>query len=428
MRHSALHLISLLLAALFCQTPAVAQRIDAAAYHYPYQDPYLATMTSALLQGNETLANGEIKDLRIKMLSDRDDLYLLEGMGAIRYRFYQQNKLAPLIFIIPGLGGSAYSGAAAFLAEWYANHGYHVLILPSPFSWNFTLGANTSGFPGYTQEDAEDLYALMRLVLNDAKTRGSAQIGKIGLLGFSDGALYAGYVSKIDTEKKLIGIDTTLLVNPPVDLFAAARKIDQMVDAGKVYGTDQKAHLEAYAFGKVVEAMSGKIDDPHYFADWDKRIKLNDRQIEYLIGKNFQDSVGDAIYAIDLANDLTFLKTPVNWSHRDARLAEARAYGLMHYVETQVVPRLRRLSNKSMSLKALDKQNSMRTLKTELENNQAIFLMHNLDDILVSADGMAYLEKVFGKRAAIYPRGGHLGNLWYPDNKDHLLEVFKPLL
>ena len=54
--------------------------------------------------------------------------------------------------------------------------------------------------------------------------------------------------------------------------------------------------------------------------------------------------------------------------------------------------------------------------------------MHNLDDILVSAEDVAYLEKVFGKRATIYPHGGHLGNLWYPENKEHLLDVFKPLL
>ncbi|HEY8094621.1 MAG TPA: alpha/beta hydrolase, partial [Methylobacter sp.] len=341
---------------------------------------------------------------------------------------YRQNGPAPLIFIIPGLAGSAYSGSARFLAEWFADHGFHVVILPSPFNWDFTLAASVSGYPGYTQEDSKDLYAVMQRVLDDVKTRYHARIGKIGMLGYSDGALYTAYLSKLDSEKRQIGIDAYLLINPPVDLFEAARKIDRMADMGKEYGANQKTRLEAYAFGVLMEAMKNDTGTLDYFANWDKRLRLNDRQIEYLIGKNFHDSVGDAIYVIDLANDLAVLKTPISWGFRSARLEEARSYSLMDYVETFVIPRLRRVGNKEMSLKALDKLNSMRGMKSTLENNQTVFLMHNLDDILVSAEDIAYLEKIFGDRAMIYPHGGHLGNLWYPENKEHILDVFKPLL
>jgi len=427
-RKSTLLMFYLFTAALFFQPNAFAQRIDEASYRYPYKDPYLATMTAALMQGSESPPNGEIEDLQVKVLDHRDDVYLLEGMGAIRYRFYRQDGPAPLIFIIPGLAGSAYSGPARFLAEWFTGHGFHVLILPSPFNWNFTLAASASGYPGYTQEDSKDLYSVMQRVLDEVKTRCHAQIGKVGMLGYSDGALYAGYISKMDSEKRQIGIDTYLLVNPPVDLFEAARKIDRMADSGKEYGADQKTELEAYAFGVLMDAMRNDTGAPDYFADWDKRLRLKDKQIEYLIGKNFHDSVGDAIYVIDLANDLTVLKNPISWWHRSNRLEEARSYSLMDYVETFVIPRLRRVGNKEMSLKALDKLNSMRGIKSALENNRSVFLMHNLDDILVSAEDVAYLEQVFGKRATVYPHGGHLGNLWYPENKEHLLDVFKPLL
>ncbi|MGZ8173324.1 MULTISPECIES: alpha/beta hydrolase [Methylobacter] len=427
-RKSTLLMFYLFTAALFFQPNAFAQRIDEASYRYPYKDPYLATMTAALMQGSESPPTGEIEDLQVKVLDHRDDVYLLEGMGAIRYRFYRQNGSAPLIFIIPGFAGSAYSWPARFLAEWFAGHGFHVVILPSPFNWNFTLAASASGYPGYTQEDSKDLYSVMQRVLDEVKNRCHAQIGKVGTLGYSDGALYAGYISKMDSEKRQIGIDTYLLVNPPVDLFEAARKIDRMADMGKEYGADQKTELEAYAFGVLMDAMRNDTGAPDYFTDWDKRLRLKDKQIEYLIGKNFHDSVGDAIYVIDLANDLTVLKNPISWWHRSNRLEEARSYSLMDYVETFVIPRLRRIGNKEMSLKALDKLNSMRGIKSALENNRSVFLMHNLDDILVSAEDVAYLEKVFGKRATVYPHGGHLGNLWYPENKEHLLDVFKPLL
>jgi hypothetical protein len=415
-------------AVLSFQPNAFAQRIDQASYRYPYQNPYLATMTAAILQGSENPPMSEIKDLRIKVLDHRDDIYLLEGMGTLRYSFYQQNGPAPLIFIIPGLAGSAYSGSARYLAEWFSGHGFHVLILPSPFNWNFTLAASASGYPGYTQEDTQDLYSVMQLVLDDVKIRCNAQIGKIGILGLSDGALYTAYLSKMDSEKNQIGINTYLLINPPVDLFETARKIDRMTDAGKNYGSDQKTYLEAYAFGVVSEALGNDIGNPDYFADWDKRLQLKDHQSEYLIGKNLHDSIGDAIYVVDLANNATILSPAINWWHRNNRLEEARSYGLMRYAERFLIPRFSRIGNKTMNLKALDIHNSIRGIKSQLENNRSVFLMHNLDDILVSAEDVAYLEKVFGKRAMLYPRGGHLGNLWYPENKKHILEVFSPLL
>ena len=417
--------------ALSFQPAAFAQRIDETSYHYPYNDPYLATSTIGLMQGSEKPLTSDIKDLRLRVFNHQEDIrknIYLEDMDTLRYRLYQQQGPAPLIFIIPGLSGSAYSGPARFLAEWFADHGFHVLTLPSPLNWNFALAASASGYPGYTQEDTRDLYLVMQLLLNDIKTRCHAQIRKIGLLGFSDGALYAGYISKMDSEKRQIGIDTYLLVNPPVDLFEAARKIDRMAAIGNHYETDQKNHLEAYAFGVVEQGLSKDIGIPDYFANWNKRLRLKDKQIEFLIGKTLNDDVGDAIYVIDLAKASGILKTPISWAYRSGRLEEARSYGLMHYVEAFVIPRLKQTGNQQMNLKTLDARNSIRGIESTLKNNPAVFLMHNLDDILVSAEDIAYLEKVFSNRAVIYPHGGHLGNLWYPDNKKHMLDVFKPLL
>ena len=277
---------------MFFQTNAFAVRIDEAAYQYPYKDPYLATTTIAIMNGSEKPPTSEIKDLRIKIQENRNAIYLLEGKGFMRYRLYQQKGAAPLIFIIPGLAGSAYTGTAKFLAEWLAGHGFHVLILPSPFNWNFTLAASTLGSPGQTREDTQDLYAVMRLVLDDIKTHYHVQVGKIGILGMSDGALYTAYLSKMDAEKWQIGADTYLLVNPPVDLLEAIGKLDGMADIGKDLSTDQKTYLEAYGLGVVAEALQKDTKDPAYFADWDKRLKLTDEQIEYLIGKAMRDSVG----------------------------------------------------------------------------------------------------------------------------------------
>ena len=31
-----------------------------------------------------------------------------------------------------------------------------------------------------------------------------------------------------------------------------------------------------------------------------------------------------------------------------------------------------------------------------------------------------------GDQVTLYPYGGHLGNLWYPDNKEAILKFFRP--
>lgn len=147
-----------------------------------------------------------------------------------------------------------------------------VFIIPSPLNWNFALAASVSGYPGYTLDDTKDLYSAMRFVLDDVKTSRHAEIGKIGMLGFSDGALYTGYFSKMDSEQKQIGIDRYLLINPPLNLLDAARKIDQMTKIGNDYSNNKKFELQAYAFGEGVEAMNNDINYPSYFAGWDKQI------------------------------------------------------------------------------------------------------------------------------------------------------------
>jgi hypothetical protein len=94
--------------------------------------------------------------------------------------------------------------------------------------------------------------------------------------------------------------------------FEAAKKIDRMADIGKAYDAKERRELQTYAFGVYSEALENKSTAPDYFANWDKRLRLNDKQIEYLIGENLRQAVGDAIYVIDRTNDSSVLKTPIS--------------------------------------------------------------------------------------------------------------------
>jgi hypothetical protein len=411
--------------AVYNRPEVFARRIDEASYQYPYKNPLIATSTVSLMQGRETMPSGYIRDLEIKVLEGRDSIYL-EGKDKLLYRFYEQKGSAPLVFIIPGIASSAYTGSAAYLAEFLAGEGFHVLVLPSPFHWNFVLSASRFGVPGLVLEDAEDLYVVMQLTLNEIIRQGQAKITKIGVLGLSEGALDAGYIAKLDESQNKIGISTYLLINPPVDLLETVRRIDYMASLGDVYGIKQRDYLESYASGLVSEALRNDPGNPDYFAGWDTRSGLTDRQIGYLIGNELQKSVGDAIYTSELVLDLDILKSPISWDHRSRRFEEARSFTLMEYIKTFLIPRRRQMGDKQMDLETLNTRNSLKAIQTTLKNKN-IFLMHNMDDFLLSDEDLAFLEETFGDRAIIYPRGGHLGNLWYPDNKKNISAVFSSL-
>jgi hypothetical protein len=52
-------------------------------------------------------------------------------------------------------------------------------------------------------------------------------------------------------------------------------------------------------------------------------------------------------------------------------------------------------------------------------------MMTNENDFIVTREELDYLRQLFGERAKIYPRGGHLGNLEYKDNLAYMVNFFK---
>ena len=136
--------------------------IEAADYNYPYQDPYLATATTAILSDDGATASVTSTIVHVPGLPGRNNLPALEGRGDVGLALYRQNRPAPLLFILAGLGSNPYFGVAPYLASLFYKEGSHVVILPSPMSWNFALSANRRGAPGYAPEDAWDLYEVMQ--------------------------------------------------------------------------------------------------------------------------------------------------------------------------------------------------------------------------------------------------------------------------
>src|SRR5262249_14379746 len=157
-------------------------------YKYPYADPYLATMTTASLNPDGRTPGLERQVLHVQILPGRDRVPTLEGRGALGVTLYRQKHAAPLLFIVAGIGSNPYFGLGTYFAELFHREGLHVVILPSPMTWMFALGASGSGVPGYTPADARDLYGAMQETLNALRTRYGVKITGVRFMGASLGA------------------------------------------------------------------------------------------------------------------------------------------------------------------------------------------------------------------------------------------------
>ena len=125
-------------------------------YAYPYHDPYVATITAAILNGDAFAPRLKRQVIHVPGLRGRNQLPSLEGRGDLSVALHRQRHPAPLLFVLSGVGSNPYFGLATYFAGLFHREGFHVVILPSPMSWNFALAASRSGAPGYAPADARD--------------------------------------------------------------------------------------------------------------------------------------------------------------------------------------------------------------------------------------------------------------------------------
>jgi hypothetical protein len=68
---------------------------------------------------------------------------------------------------------------------------------------------------------------------------------------------------------------------------------------------------------------------------------------------------------------------------------------------------------------------SLEHIADYLRGADKIEVMHNANDLILAPGEIDFFPRVFGARAKIYPKGGHCGNMDYPDNVAHMVNVFK---
>ena len=391
-----------------------------AEYRYPYHDPYVATATSAIVNADRLPLRSTRQIIRVPGLPGRDHLPSLEGRGKLSVALYRQHHPAPLLFIVPGVGSNPYFGVATYFAGLFHREGFHVVVLPSPMTWNFALAASRSGAPGYPPEDARDLYTAMQATLAHLRSRYDVRTTDVSFMGVSLGALEGAYVSVLDSEERAIGIDRYLLVNPPVDLAYALERIDEWDMLGQRFGRDKSERLVAKALDIVESFSTERGDDPAVFDRMSRDVAaFTTEELQFLIAQDVRLVLPELAYVTQVINAIGNGRTK---DEARRSLQDARNMSYREYRERIALPVWRRQAGEpEASAEAFARRGSLPPIVDRLRANPKVHIVHNADDVFVDRNALEDLKQALGDQVTLYPHGGHLGNLWYADNKDDAL-------
>jgi hypothetical protein len=418
------HLTPMALCALLASSPALSEIVSP--YGYPFADPYEATVIGTPEEYRADLpAEIPVQLRELLALRGRETPEIFWYNDTLGYSLAAQGGPAPLVFILPGTGAGFDSGKSLILQRALYQAGFHVVSLPSPLHPNFIVAASTSGRPGVLTADAQDIYRLMALIRGHLEDE--IAITGYDLVGYSLGATQAAFVAMVDDERRSFGFERVLLINPPVSLYQSARILDQLFEE----------HIPSIAafnalFNRLMQEFSEFYSpaEPMLLSDdlvyeIYKRRPPPDSTLQALIGAAFRLASMNLLFTSDVMAHVGVLVAP------DRRLGitdsltpyfkAAMLVSFEDYAHRVLYPYYRETAP-DVTFEELVARDGLRAIGGYLRDTPKIGLMHNADDILLSADDLQFLEGVFGDRARIYPTGGHCGNLAYKDNIAYLID------
>jgi pimeloyl-ACP methyl ester carboxylesterase len=413
-------LLMVLTAVCVASSPALAQE-----YSYPYRDPYLATVTGAALNADGLTPGIKRQVVHVSILPNRDKLPKLEGKGELSVALYQQKRAAPLVFIVPGTGSTPYFGLATYFAKLFYQDGAHVVIMPSPMSWNFALAASRSGAPGYTPEDARDLYGAMQRTLDVLKAKNHLKVTRVNFMGMSLGALEGAYLSLLDGAEGRIGISRYLLVNPPLDVASVLKRLDEWDSLKEKFGAERSKEITGKALSIVEAFTNQKRDDLAAFDVLAKGFStFTTEELQFLIAEYLQTVLPELVTVTQAIRDQQVLNAPPGEVRK--RIEEAKGMTFTEYSDKIAVPVWRAQTGEADTTSdTFGARGSLDTIIEQLRGNPRIYIMHNSDDFLAGPKSIEQLKDVLGDHMILYPYGGHLGNLWFPQNRATVRRLLK---
>ena len=408
--------------------PAIGRAADDG-YGYPIPGSYEATIlgTPDNLKSPPP-AKISVRQLVLNVIPDlkKPDVFFYDE--GLRCTLAYQDKKAPLVFLIGGTGaGDRSQKVVAMMKELY-KAGYHVITLPSPTHPNFIISASNSHIPGDLTEDAKDLYRVMENAWN--KVKGDIEVSEFYLGGYSLGGTQAAFVAKIDEERRIFNFRKVIMVNPVVNLYNSATRIEGLLDKipggpkkiGTYFNNMLAKFTEFYHHGDFID-----INDEFLYAVFKSKL-FSHNEDGGLIGLSFRISSAGMIFSSDVMTNGGYV-VPKNrilsaTDPLDDYFLVCVHLSFINYFDEYLYPYFQK-KWPGLTREAFIDLMGLKSIEGYLKSSPKFGVMTNNNDFILSLAEIDYLRWLFGERTKVYPRGGHLGNLEYRDNMADFIGFFK---
>ena len=401
--------------------------LTAFSYNFPIDDPYSATIIgSATMMTPGVSENIPLKVYEIQIKDKKDIPDVFWYASKFKFSFSKQkNKKAPLIFVLAGTGSDYNTTRVKFMQRIFHDAGYHTIAISSQMSQQFMISASSNSVPGLLLEDNKDIYKAMRLAYN--KIKDQVEVTDFYIMGYSLGGSNAAVLSYIDEKEKVFNFKRVFMVNPPVDLYNSAVKLDKYLDdytGGKTEGIEKLLNttLAKVKGGLTSEYANIGADTIYNIVKGDI---LSDAEKKAYIGLAFRLASTDLNFISDfMTRSHVYTKNPekVNKYTNMKEYFKAVNFATFEdYVNKIGFPYYKK-HNKDYSIEALKREASLKVIEDYLRTSPKIVAVTNADELILNEKDFAFLKDVFKDRLVIYPKGGHCGNMFYKENVDVMLK------
>ena len=414
---------------LLCLVLAPLKGRAADDYGYPITGSYEATILGTPAKLIPTFpAKMRSRQFVLDIFPDRQKPQIFFYDQGLHCTLAYQKKKAPLVFLIAGTGASDRASSLLTMMKALYQAGFHVITLPSPTNANFIISASQSRVPGDLKDDAADLYRAMESAWKEV--RDDIEVSSFSLGGYSLGGTEAAFVAKLDEERRVFNFRKVLMIDAPVNVYSSAGKIEDLLKVipggpkkeGVFFNNMLTKFSQYYSYNNFVA-----INDNFLYSIYKEQI-FSHEETGGLIGLTFRINLAGLIFASDVMTNSGYVvpKNRVltsNDSVFDYFLVSTHLSFFDYFNEYFYPYFLKR--QPGLTKEALIASLSLKNLDGYLRSSPKFGLMANENDLILSKDDLDYLRQLFGDRAKIYPRGGHLGNLEYKENLAYMVAFFK---
>ena len=401
--------------------------LTAFSYNFPIDNPYSATIIGSASMMTEGVSENiplKVYGIQIKDKKDIPDVFWY----ASKFKFSfskQKNKKAPLIFVLAGTGSDYSTTRVKFMQRIFHDAGYHTIAISSQMSQQFMISASSNSVPGLLLEDNEDIYKAMKLAYN--KIKNQVEVTDFYIMGYSLGGSNAAVLSYIDEKEKAFNFKRVFMVNPPVNLYDSAVKLDKYLDGytgGKSEGIEKLLNttLAKIKGGLTNEYANIGADTIYNIVKGDI---LSDSEKKAYIGLAFRLTSTDLNFISDfITKSHIYTKNPEKvdkYTNMKEYFKAVNFATFEDYVNKIGFPYYKKY-NKDLTTEDLKEKASLRVIEDYLRTSPKIAAVTNADELILNEKDFAFLKDVFKDRLIIYPKGGHCGNMFYKENVDIMLK------